>query len=153
MAAAVAATPRLSSAAGLLALLGEPQPQLRAHALRELDRVVPALWFEVSAGVAQVEALYEDESFPERLQAALLASKVYYYLGELKEALSYALCAGELFDVGDKGDYVQTLLGQCLDEYIRLRQAAAEAEAVDPRLEAIVERLFRRCVADGQTEQ
>jgi len=84
---------------------------------------------------------------------------VYYYLGELKEALSYALCAGELFDVGDKGDYVQTLLGQCLDEYIRLRQAAAEdpaaaeAEAVDPRLEAIVERLFRRCVADGQTEQ
>jgi 26S proteasome regulatory subunit N2 len=120
--------------------------------------VVPALWFEVSAGVAQVEALYEDESFPERLQAALLASKVYYYLGELKEALSYALCSGELFDVADKGDYVQTLLGQCLDEYIRLRQAAAEdpkagAEAVDPRLEAIVERLFQRCVADGQTEQ
>ena len=97
-------------------------------------------------------------SVPSSLLRADAPGQVYYYLGELKEALSYALCSGELFDVADKGDYVQTLLGQCLDEYIRLRQAAAEdpkagAEAVDPRLEAIVERLFQRCVADGQTEQ
>ena len=55
----------------------------------------------------------------------------------------------------DPGDYVQTLLGQCLDEYIRFRNdpEAMAGGPVDPRLEAIAERLFDRCVADGQTEQ
>ena len=38
-------------------------------------------------------------------------SQVFYYLGELNDALNYALCAGSLFDVNETSDYVRTLLG------------------------------------------
>jgi hypothetical protein len=56
--------------------------------------------------------LYEDEEFDQRQLAALVASKVFFYLGELNDALSYALGAGALFDVADDSDYAQTLLGE-----------------------------------------
>lgn len=58
------------------------------------------------------ESLYEDEEFDQRQLAALVASKVFFYLGELNDALSYALGAGALFDVSDDSDYAQTLLGE-----------------------------------------
>ena len=66
----------LTSAQGLISLLDEDDDRLRAYALKQLDAVVPDLWFEVSAAIATIEALYEDESFAERNLAALLASKV-----------------------------------------------------------------------------
>jgi 26S proteasome regulatory subunit N2 len=37
---------------------------------------------------------------------------VFYHLGELNDALTYALRAGDLFDVTEPGAFVQTLLGQ-----------------------------------------
>ena len=37
---------------------------------------------------------------------------MYYHLGELRESLTYALGAGELFDVNAKTEYAQTLLGE-----------------------------------------
>lgn len=43
----------------------------------------------------------------------LFAGQVFYHLGELDEALNYALGAGSLFDVNDTSDYVQTLVGEC----------------------------------------
>ena len=55
--------------------------------------------------------LYEDASFPARDLAALVASKVYYHLGDLDAALTFALGAGKLFDVGNAQDqYVETIL-------------------------------------------
>ena len=66
----------LTSAQGLIALMDEKDDRLRAYALKQLDKVVPDLWFEVSAAITTIEALYEDENFAERNLAALLASKV-----------------------------------------------------------------------------
>ena len=66
----------LTSAQGLISLMEEDDDRLRAYALRQLNVVVSDLWFEVSAAIATIEALYEDESFSERNLAALLASKV-----------------------------------------------------------------------------
>lgn len=66
----------LTSAQGLIALLDENDDRLKAYALKQLNLVVPDLWFEVSAAIATIEALYEDEDFSERNLAALLASKV-----------------------------------------------------------------------------
>ena len=37
--------------------------------------------------------------------------QVFYHLGELDDALSYALGAGPLFDVNEQSEYVQTLIG------------------------------------------
>ena len=37
--------------------------------------------------------------------------QVFYNLGDLDDALTYALGAGRLFDVNESSDYVQTILG------------------------------------------
>jgi 26S proteasome regulatory subunit N2 len=62
--------------------------------------------------------LYEDEEFDQRQLAALVVSKVFYYLGELNDSLSYALGAGPLFDVSEDSDYANTLLGAKLPKFL-----------------------------------
>lgn len=60
------------------------------------------------------EILYEDKAFPSRQLAALVASKVYYHLGEYQESLTFALGAGSLFDLNLKSEYVETLICKIL---------------------------------------
>ncbi|KAG6394852.1 hypothetical protein SASPL_145442 [Salvia splendens] len=92
------------------------------------------------------ESLYEDEEFEQRHLAALLVSKVFYHLGELNDSLSYALGADHQFDVSEDSEYVHTLLAKAIDEYASLKTTAAEANyesaVIDPRLEAIVEKML-----------
>jgi len=37
---------------------------------------------------------------------------VYYHLGEFDESLTFALGAGNLFDVSSKSEYVETIIGK-----------------------------------------
>ncbi|XP_057960156.1 26S proteasome non-ATPase regulatory subunit 1 homolog A [Malania oleifera] len=147
----------VSSAGGLLAMLNESHPLLKLHALSNLNAFVDYFWPEISTSVPIIESLYEDEEFDQRQLAALLVSKVFYYLGELNDSLSYALGAGPLFDVSEDSDYVHTLLAKAIDEYASLKTKAAEsndeAAKVDPRLEAIVERMLDKCILDGRYQQ
>lgn len=59
------------------------------------------------------EALYEDESFPERELAALVAAKVYYHLQEYNESMVFALGAGKLFKLDQGGEFEETIIGRC----------------------------------------
>lgn len=118
------------------------------------------------------EILYEDETFKSRELAALVAAKVYYHLDRLDEAMSFALGAGSLFDVSQKTEFVDTLVGEypiyywkltnitakCIDEYIRLRTEIAESPdgykiTIDDRLERIVADMFDRCFRDKKWRQ
>lgn len=62
------------------------------------------------------EALYESDELPKaaRDHAALVASKVYYFLGEYDEALSFALGAGSAFQAEThtygSEEYVETIV-------------------------------------------
>ena len=102
--------------------------------------------------------------------------QVFYHLGDLEDALSYALAAGKLFDVAEKNsDFVDTVLAKAIDTYVEKRQrggtvastfpseAAAEAMeegeeergeafdvSIDPRLESIVDRMFEKCHEEKQ---
>lgn len=58
--------------------------------------------------------MYEDEGFRSRQFAALVASKVFYHLGAFEESLNYALGAGDLFNVNDNSEYVETIIGNYL---------------------------------------
>lgn len=60
------------------------------------------------------EALYEDESFPERGLAALVAAKVYYHLQEYNESMVFALGAGKLFKLDNGGEFEETIIGKFL---------------------------------------
>jgi hypothetical protein len=70
------------------------------------------------------EALSEQTSFQARELAALVASKLYYHLGQFDDSLSFALGAGKLFniegaatqggkDIGrSESEYVETVIGE-----------------------------------------
>lgn len=159
VATAMMAPVRLTSSIGLLAMLEEDQNEIKAHALMKLNAVVPDFWAEISESLPDIESLYEDELFPQRKLAALVASKVYYFLGELGDALTYALGAGDLFDVDAGSEYVETLLTKAIDEYcaqfVKKAEHQVKVEAgdssepdvvVDSRLVDLVERMVESAI-------
>ncbi|KAL8980632.1 MAG: hypothetical protein Q9205_004340 [Flavoplaca limonia] len=112
--------PGLSSAAGVVGFLSEPEPELQVFALQVLNEQIDSLWTEVAGSVGDIEALYEDPSFPERELAALVAAKVYYNLQEYNESMTFALGAGKLFDLDHEGEFEDTIISKCVDAYIAL---------------------------------
>ncbi|KAL4885564.1 putative 26S proteasome regulatory subunit Rpn2 [Aspergillus karnatakaensis] len=110
----------LASAAGLVGFLSEPDAELRVFALKTLNSQIDLLWTEVVDSVPQIEALYEDESFPERGLAALVAAKVYYHLQEYNESMVFALGAGKLFELDNGGEFEETIIAKCIDTFITL---------------------------------
>ncbi|KAI7905634.1 armadillo-type protein [Cokeromyces recurvatus] len=143
----------LTSANGIIALLDEQQPELKVYALQQLNSLVDEFWAEISDSIAKIEILYEDSSFSQRELAALVASKVYYNLGELDDSLTFALGAGKAFDLSEKSEYVETIISKCIDKYINLRTSKETLEKIDSRLQDIVERMFQRCAEDCEYEQ
>ncbi|KAI3679368.1 hypothetical protein L2E82_51417 [Cichorium intybus] len=143
----------VSSVGGVLSMLKEADHSLKLHALSNLNILVEYNWPEISDSLPIIESLYEDEEFEQRELAALVLSKVltcfpyrlivlFYYLDDPNESLSYALGAGNLFDTSEESDYVQ-----------RLTAETGGAADVDPRLEAIVERMLDKCITDKKHQQ
>uniref|UniRef100_U5EZB8 26S proteasome non-ATPase regulatory subunit 1 n=1 Tax=Corethrella appendiculata TaxID=1370023 RepID=U5EZB8_9DIPT len=147
----------ITSAAGVISLLDEPMAELKIFALKKLDSIVDEFWPEISEAVEKIEILHEDKQFPHHDLAALVASKVYYHLGSFEDSLTYALGAQNLFDVNARNEYVDTIIAKCIDFYtqqrIELAENPNEAKPIDPRLEAIVNRMIQRCLEDGQYRQ
>ena len=110
----------LTSAVGVVGFLSEPDPELQIFALRKLNEEIDSLWTEVAGSIGEIEALYEDETFPERELAALVAAKVYYNLQEYNESMVFALGAGELFNLDHGGEFEDTIISKCVDTYIAL---------------------------------
>lgn len=147
----------LTSAAGIISLLDEQMPDLKVFALKKLDNIVDEFWPEISESIEKIEMLHEDRAFPENKLAGIVASKVFYHLGSFEDALTYALGAGDLFDVNARNEYTETIIAKCIDFYIAQRvtfiENPKEAKPVDSRLEGIVNRMIQRCLDDGQYRQ
>ncbi|XP_023577829.1 26S proteasome non-ATPase regulatory subunit 1 [Octodon degus] len=148
----------ITSAAGIISLLDEEEPQLKEFALHKLNAVVNDFWAEISESVDKIEVLYEDEGFRSRQFAALVASKVFYHLGAFEESLNYALGAGDLFNVNDNSEYVETIIAKCIDHYTKQCVENAdlpegEKKPIDQRLEGIVNKMFQRCLDDRKYKQ
>ncbi|KAG8899523.1 proteasome regulatory particle base subunit [Tulasnella sp. 403] len=151
-----------TSAAGVLALLSEPNQVLQQYALRSLNSLVPQFWAEISEYIPPIEELYESYALPKDTKdlAALVLSKVFYYLGQYDEALSFALRAERAFqaETNQPGaeEYMETIVSKAIDRYIELRtaeEAGQSIEKIDPRLQDIVETIFARCIDDGEYKQ
>jgi 26S proteasome regulatory subunit N2 len=89
--------------------------------------------------------------------------------------LSFALGAGKLFDLSAKTEFVETIIcisivvllmvAKCVDRYIATqihsqdgpaKTSKGEEEVVytpDDRLEAVVERMFERCIEEKEYKQ
>jgi len=133
----------ITSAAGIISLLEEPMPELKVFALKKLDLIVDEFWPEISEAIEKIEILHEDKSFSHHELAALVASKVYYHLGSFEDSLTYALGAGNLFDVNSRTEYVDTTIAKCIDYYTQQSIALAEKakDAKQRRLTLVWKRL------------
>ncbi|KAG8696227.1 proteasome regulatory particle base subunit [Ceratobasidium sp. 395] len=161
-----------TSASGVLALLAEPEPILKQHAIIKLNGLVPDFWAEISEDITTIETLFESQELTNQARetAALVASKVYYYLGQYDDALSFALRAGASFEAERKlegsEEYVETIVSNAIDRYIDQRVAfasstdpsslpnsGADSDKIDSRLRAIIERIFTASIEGGDVRQ
>ncbi|KAF4741956.1 proteasome regulatory particle base subunit, partial [Perkinsus olseni] len=154
----------MSSAEGVLCVLDEPVPELQIVALKQLLSMVDDYWTEIADYLPQIESMYEDETFPDRHLAALLASKVFFNLEEYDEALRYALGAGSLLDVTARSadEYTDTIVSKAIDAYVRHRNRGDEdvtdgsgekQEDFDPRVETLVQTLMKDALEKGDLKQ
>ena len=104
------ATVAQPSASGVLALLQDSDSEVVAYALHQLATLVDVFWADIADSASRLEILYEDASFADRQLAALVAARLYYHLGDLDDALTFALGAGDLFDVTADDQFVQTII-------------------------------------------
>ncbi|POR39068.1 26S proteasome regulatory subunit rpn2, partial [Tolypocladium paradoxum] len=121
--------PGLVSATGVLAFLADEEPELKVFALQMLNDDIDTVWTEVAGALSQIEALYEDESFPERQLAALVLAKVYYHLQAYNDSMVFALAAGDLFKLDAPSEFEETIISKCVDQYI----AATAAKHAKPK--------------------
>ncbi|AAS51195.1 ACL033Cp [Eremothecium gossypii ATCC 10895] len=140
------------TAAPLLALLREDDHTVKSYALHSINEVVDQLWSEVSNDITDIEALYEDSKFEDRKLAALVVSKIYYNLGEYESAVRYALAAEEYFDINEKSRYVETIVSQSIEMYIKLatENYGKEKSEIDLQLVSIFERMLNKCITAGE---
>ncbi|KAJ7071127.1 D-isomer specific 2-hydroxyacid dehydrogenase [Mycena amicta] len=117
-------------------------------------------WAEISEQIALIESLHENEDLPKKARdsAALLASKVYYFLGEYDEALSFALGAGPVFEAEARAhgseEYIETVLSKAIDRYIQVRaEEQSGKEKMDSRLQTVIENIFSRCIQEREYKQ
>ena len=103
------------------------------------------------------ESLAENPQFPERALAASVASKVYYYLEEFDESLRLALEAHDQFNLNEKTQYVETLINQCIEKYIKLKQEIVDNKSksdsappvqIDNKMEIVIDKMFQTCFQD-----
>lgn len=160
-----------SSAAPALALLEEQEPTLQAHALSSLDVLADSFWPEISGAVDRIQELSESTSFAEKDLASLVVAKVLFHLGELDEALRYALAAGSRFDVDADTEFANTLRSRCIDEYIAIRSSSklenssngsillrgttfvAPSRSLVAELASVVERVLDGCIRKGEVHE
>lgn len=149
----------ITAAAGLLQGLKETDVRFKTHALQKIQLIIDEHWAEIADALMDIEELYEDPGFPERELAALIASKVYYHMEQYDEALRLALESGTKFDINEKSAYIERLISKCIDDYTSKRvhnaevKSEEEKEIIDPKLELIVDRMFERCLRDGEYYQ
>eukprot|EP00493_Phyllostaurus_siculus_P026377 UN26722 len=146
----------LTSASGIIALLDEPEPELKHYALKKLDSVVDEFWAEISDVITKIEELCETESFGHRDLSSLVASKVYFHLGAFEDSVMFALGAGDLFNVNGHTEYVETTIAKCIDLYVQQRNQSLEKPddvTIDKRLIDIVDKMFQRCFDDKKYKQ
>ncbi|CAK9783205.1 26S proteasome regulatory complex, non-ATPase subcomplex, Rpn2/Psmd1 subunit [Cutaneotrichosporon oleaginosum] len=137
-----------TSAAGSLALLKDEDRDVRIYALEHLLTIVPQFWAEISEELPYIESLADpqfSELAPEsRPLAALLCSKVYFFLGERDEAVEFALRAAAAFEKEPYGEFKETIISGCIDRAI---SETHSGKRIDPRLNEIVNGVI--CLGSG----
>ncbi|GJC84496.1 26S proteasome regulatory subunit rpn2 [Colletotrichum liriopes] len=109
--------PGLVSATGVLGFLADEEHDLKVFALQTLNDDIDTVWTEVAGALSQIRI------FPQRQLAALVLAKVYYHLQAYNESMTFALAAGDLFKLDAPGEFEDTIISKCIDQYIAVSSA------------------------------
>ncbi|RXK39366.1 26S proteasome regulatory subunit N2 [Tremella mesenterica] len=139
-----------TSAAGSLQLLEDEDQHVRLYALNHLLAIVAQFWAEISDKLSYLELLADplSKELPAEATpyAALLVSKLYYYVGELGEAVEFALRAGKAFAAEPQGEYRQTIIAGSIDRAIAETNSGAP---IDPNLQSIIDTVLSHSTQDN----
>lgn len=130
----------VSSARGVLSLLRETDNSILLFALKRVCELMDTYWHEISIDLPLIVELNESESLTTetRQLAALVASYVYFHLGELDDSVQSALAAGPAFDGSKRSLFTDTILSRCIDMYVQYQESPEDSRLpIDPKLEAL----------------
>ncbi|KAG5498337.1 hypothetical protein JIQ42_03143 [Leishmania sp. Namibia] len=144
----------LSSAKAVLALLSEQENLVVLFALKRLSSLMDTFWHEVSGELPLIEELAASEKLADetRRLASLVASQVYFHLGDYSNSVKHALAAGTAFDATTRSLFTDTILSRCIDTYV-VYQETPETERAElpPKLEELFVSLTRSWVMENET--
>lgn len=116
-------------------LLQEDDYEIKAVAIRQLLDNINLHWTDIANDINSMyqpswfsQNLIDDPSFPDRELVALLLAKIYYFLNDYDEALSYALQAGSHFQINSQqqSDFTEILINKAIEKYIKGCQEKTE---------------------------
>ncbi|CAJ1030076.1 putative HEAT repeat/26S proteasome regulatory subunit RPN2 C-terminal domain containing protein [Leishmania utingensis] len=144
----------LSSAKAVLALLSEEENLVVLFALKRLSSLMDTFWHEVSAKLPLIEELAASEKLADetRRLASLVASQVYFHLGDYSNSVKHALAAGTAFDATTRSLFTDTILSRCIDTYVVYQETPeSEREELPPKLEELFVSLTKSWVLENET--
>ncbi|KAG5475090.1 hypothetical protein CUR178_04540 [Leishmania enriettii] len=144
----------LSSAKAVLALLSEQENLVVLFALKRLSSLMDTFWHEVSGELHLIEELAASEKLADetRRLASLVASQVYFHLGEYSDSVKHALAAGTAFDATTRSLFTDTILSRCIDTYVVYQETPERERAeLPPKLEELFVSLTRSWVMENET--
>ncbi|KPI89460.1 putative proteasome regulatory non-ATP-ase subunit 2 [Leptomonas seymouri] len=144
----------LSSAKGVLALLGEQDNVVVLFALKRLVMLMDTFWHEVSAELPLIEELAASDTLADetRRLASLVASQVYFHLSDYSNSVNHALAAGTAFDATTRSLFTDTILSRCIDTYVAYQETPeSERAELPPKLEELFVSLTKSWVVENET--
>lgn len=137
-----------------LSLLTEKNPKFIEHGLNSLHAIIEDEWPQIADQIDLICSLTKDNFSPNiKRNAALLASKTFYHLGKLNEAVEYAIIAGDMFDISQRDDnFTSTIIAHVVHTYISSKQQNCETDnqtAYKAALKKIVDEVLSNLFESG----
>lgn len=147
----------LNTATSYLAMLQEDDLEIKSHVLDKLNQLVDEYWAEISDYIINLESLFKSNELPEKQKLiALILSKIYYNLELYDSAIDWGLEAGEMFNILERSQYINTILKKIIEKYVSIKKHNffnEEKIGLDEKIKRIVERIFTKCIENKEVNQ
>ena len=113
----------LNTATSYLAMLQEDDREIKSHVLDKLNQLVDEYWAEISDYITNLENLFKSNELPEKQKLiALILSKIYYNLEDYDSAIEWALEAGDMFEILERSQFINTILKKIIEKYVSIKK-------------------------------
>ena len=112
-------TRTMNTVSAFRSLLQDDDYDIKEIGIRKLLSNVNLHWTDIANDINTIEELLENDNFKDHELVAILLAKLYFYLSDYDESLTYALRAGKYFDITTNDDFTDILVNKCIEKYIK----------------------------------